>query len=155
MNDKAPAPTWFKVVAILGLLWNLLGVIAFFWITLLMEKLLTPEALAALPEAERASVEAQLAIVQATPVWATIAFAVAVFGGFLGCVFLLMRKNLAVLMFQLSLVGLIVQNVHSYLVANATDVYGAGAIVQSVLVLVIAVFLLWVSMKARKEGWSS
>ena len=42
-------PTWFKVVAVLALLWNLLGCLAFF-----SDLRISPEDLAKLPEAQQA-----------------------------------------------------------------------------------------------------
>jgi len=58
-------PGWFYLVATLGLFWNLLGAVAF-----AAQMMITPEMLAALPEAERALYEGQ-------PRWVLVAFAVA------------------------------------------------------------------------------
>jgi hypothetical protein len=154
MNSTQPAPTWFKVVAILGLLWNLLGVLGYFWNTVLVEKFMTPELLAQLPEAERQAAELQLQMVQSMPAWATSAFAIAVFGGLLGCVFLLMRRNLAIVFLGLSIVGVIVQNAYSFAVANAMELLGPGALILPALVIVFGLFLFWTALKAKSEGWS-
>lgn len=155
MNQKIPAPTWFTVVGILALLWNLLGVAAYLWMTWLMPKLITPEALSAVPEAERAMLEVQLAMQAATPAWATSAFALAVFGGLLGSIFLLMKKNLAILMFTVSLAALLVQNYYAYAIADAYGLLGNGAVIQSAIVLLLGIFLLWVANKAKAQGWSN
>ena len=154
MNDTASAPGWFKVVAIIGLLWNLLGVLAYFWYTAMMERFMTPEVMATLPEAERAQMETQLQMLQATPAWATGAFAIAVFGGLLGCILLLMKRKLAVPVFGLSLAGIIVQNVHSLGIAKVQETVGGSAFIQPAIVLAFGILLLWMAMKASKEGWS-
>lgn len=155
MNQKVPAPTWFTVVAILALLWSLLGVLAYLWNTWLMTSLITPETLSALPDAERAAMEVQLAVQAATPAWATSAFAIAVFGGLLGSLFLLLKKNLAIIFFTLSIAGLLVQSYYAYAIADAYGLFGNAAVIQSAVILLIAVFLLWMANKAKAQGWSN
>lgn len=155
MNQKVPAPVWFTVVGILALLWNLLGSAAYLWLTWLMPSMITPEVLATLPDAERAQMEVQLAVQAATPAWSTSAFAFAVFGGLLGSLFLLMKKNLAIILFTISLAGLLVQNYYAYAIADAYGVFGNAAAIQTAVVLVIAVTLLWLANKAKAKGWSN
>lgn len=155
MTQKVPAPVWFTVVAIIALLWNLLGSAAYLWMTWLMPSMITPEVLSTLPDAERAAMEAQLAMQAVTPAWATSAFAFAVFGGLLGSLFLLLKKNLAIVLFTISLAGLLVQSYYAYVIAGAYDIFGNAAIIQSAVILFIAVFLLWVANKAKAQGWSN
>lgn len=155
MTEKTPAPVWFTLVAILALLWNLLGCANYLWMTWLMPSMITPEVMSALPEAERAAMEVQLAIQAATPAWATSAFAVAVFGGLLGSLFLLLKKNLAIILFTVSLAGLLVQTYYSYVMADAYAVLGNTALILSAVILLIAVFLLWVANRAKAQGWSN
>ena len=66
--NLARVPTMFWVVAIAGLLWNLFGLMMF-WQNLMM----TPEAIAALPDAQRQ-------ISQANPRWTLVPFAIATGG---------------------------------------------------------------------------
>ena len=144
MNATQPAPGWFKVVAIVALLWNLLGVLAF----LAQNFLMTPEVLSAMPEE-------QAALITGMPLWANIAFATAVFGGALGSLMLLLKKNLAVTFFTLHLVGVLVQDFHSFVMTNALEVYGPTGLIMPALVIVIGVFLLMLSIKAKKQGWTA
>jgi hypothetical protein len=140
-NVIAPRPTSFWAIAIVALLWNLLGVVMF-----VMQVGMTPEMMAALPADQRS-------VYEAAPPWVNIAFGVAVFGGVLGALGLLMKKRWAVLMFLLSLVGLVVQFVSVYAMTPAWQVLGpSGAIMPAVLVL-IAVFLWWYARKATARGW--
>ena len=155
MTAKIPAPTWFTVVAVLALLWNLIGVVAYLWMTWLMPQMMTPEVLEALPEADRAAIQAQIAMQAATPAWATSAFALAVFGGLLGSIFLLVKKNLAIYMFTISIAALLVQSYYAYVVAGAYDLFGMPAVIQSIVILAIAIFLLYVAEKAKRRGWSN
>lgn len=154
MNTNNSAPGWFKFVAIIGLLWNILGVLSYLFYTALLERMMTPEVLETLPADQRAATEAQLQLLADTPAWATGAYAIAVFGGLLGCILLLMRRSLAVPVLGLSLAGVIVQNVHSFGMANAMESAGASALILPGVVLLFAVVLLGMALKAKKEGWS-
>ena len=58
-------------------------------------------------------------------------------------------------MFALSLLGIVIQDVYGIFIADQTAVFGASAIVITALVLLVAVFLLWTAMKAKKAGWLS
>ena len=136
-------PVWFWIVSALALIWNLMGVGAF-----IMQATMTPEAIAALPEAERV-------LFETTPTWANIAFAVAVFGGSLGCLFLLLRKQLAVSLLVTSLAGVIVQMINSIFFSNSSEVFGPGGIIMPIMVIVIGILLIWLSISAVKKGWIS
>ncbi|AWW30685.1 hypothetical protein DN752_11415 [Echinicola strongylocentroti] len=139
--EKMRVPVWFWIVVGVMLLWNLVGVGSFFMHTGMSE-----ETLATLPDEEQA-------MYAAYPTWALIAFAVAVFGGVVGCVGLLMRKKWAKFILILSLIGIIIQMFHSLIIARATEVYGPGAVVMPIMVIVIAVFLVWLANFSIKKHW--
>lgn len=134
-------PKWFAVVAIIALVWNLLGVMAF-----AMQVTLGPEQLAAMPEAERN-------LYLTLPLWALIAFGCAVFGGVLGSLALLLKRRLASALFTVSLVGVVVQLIHSMFFSKTLEVVGPGGMVMPIMVLLIAIGLLWLSFRARRSGW--
>jgi hypothetical protein len=142
-SENIVIPSWFKIVAIIAFIWNLLGVLAF-----VGQMFMTPEMLAELPVAEQE-------LYANTPIWATAAFAVAVFAGAIGSLLLLMKKGLATPVLTLSLVGVLVQMFHSFFMSKSFDVYGPGAAVMPMMVIVIAVFLVWLANKAQKIGWFS
>ncbi|MGB5290637.1 MAG: hypothetical protein WBN41_04230 [Lysobacterales bacterium] len=137
------APKWFMIVVVILLVWNLLGVMAY-----LMQVTMGPEVLAALPEAERQ-------LYENTPAWATAAFAVAVNGGALGCVLLLLKRNLAGIFLQLSLAGVLVQMFHSFFMSNAFEVFGPGGLIMPVMVLAVAIYLVTLAAKAKVHRWTS
>ena len=142
-EDRIKAPTWFMVVSGVLLVWNLLGVMAY-----IAQVTMTPEALAALPDVQRQ-------LYETTPEWATAAFAVAVNGGALGCLLLLLKRNLAAIFLQLSLVGVIVQMYHSFFMTNSYEVFGPGEMVMPVMVLLIAIYLVTLAAKAKARRWNS
>ncbi len=143
MNDETVGDVhWsFWAIGAVALIWNVMGVINFFVQTNL-------DSLASYPESHRA-------IIEGRPAWATGAFAVAVFGGALGCLLLLLRKSAAFYMFIASLVGVIVQMIpHLGMVGSKID--GPFEIVMMILMPpVVAAFLIWYSKQARSKGWIS
>jgi hypothetical protein len=107
------------------------------------------DVLASMPESHRA-------IVEGRPAWATGGFAIAVFGGALGCLLLLLRKSAACYLFIASLLGVIVQLIHTLGIANSTTDFSPFDIVMIILMpLVVAAFLIWYSKQAESKGWIS
>jgi hypothetical protein len=141
LSSKPPGS--FYLIGGVALLWNLLGVAAY-----VSQVTMTPEALSALPEAERM-------LYENVPSWTTAAFAIAVNGGALGCLLLLLRKAIATPVLIVSLIGVLVQMYHSLFIANSIEVYGPGGAVMPISVVVIAAFLIWYSMDAKKRGYIS
>lgn len=131
-------PTWFWIVSILGLLWNVAGVIAF--VTEMMMDL------SSLPDAQRLFFEQR-------PLWATAGYAAAVFGGVLGCLALLLRKSWAVLMLIICLVGIVLQIFHSFALGNGLNIFGPEGLILPVMVFGIACFLTWFASMSRNRGW--
>ena len=141
MNDEnAGGVHWsFWTIGAAALLWNLMGVANFFMQT-------NPDVLAAYRESERA-------IIEGRPAWATAGFAVAVFGGALGAVLLLLKKSAAFYLFIASLFGVIVTMIHT--LGVGID-FGLGEIFGIILMpLVVAAFLIWYSKQAQSKGWIS
>lgn len=131
----------FYVISGLALLWNLIGVV-----TYLVAVTMGPEALADMPEE-------QAALYADTPWWATSAYAIAVWGGLLGSVALLLRKAWAVPLFVASLVGVIVQMTYTLLLVPTIEMQGLGAAIFPLFLIAIAALLVWYSMRSRQKGW--
>ncbi|MGB7452869.1 MAG: hypothetical protein WBM36_12150 [Lysobacterales bacterium] len=140
-NNKAPA--WFMIAAAIFLVWNLFGVMAY-----IMQVTMSPDALAALSDEERL-------IFETTPAWATAAFAVAVNGGALGCLLLLLKRSLAGFFLQLSLAGVLVQMFHAFFMSQSYEVYGPGGMAMPVMVIVVAIYLVILAVMAKSNGWTS
>lgn len=135
------APIWFWVVAILALLWNGIGVAAYF-----AQVTMSEQQFAALPQVEQQLLAAQ-------PFWYTAAFAIAVFAGLVGSLLMLMRKRLAVRMFLLSLLAVIVQFAGHFIVKGHAEYISStqGWLMPS-LILFIAIALAMFSRKMEKSG---
>ena len=96
--------------------------------------------------------EKVLEMVLNTPAWVMGAFAIAVFGGFLGSLFLLLRKKIAKPIFLVSLIAIIIQMFYNVFLSGALDVYGPGAMVMPIMVIGFAIFILWYTKKIETDG---
>ena len=134
-------PKWFKVVAVIALLWNLLGCLAF-----AMDLRMTPEDVAALPEAQQA-------LYAARPGWAVVATAVAVIGGALGCLGLLLGRKWAFVLLLLSLAGILVQDYGLFVLADGASLAGPAAVIMQAIVLAVGVGLVLLGRKGIVRGW--
>ena len=142
-TEQSKPATWFWVVGVVALVWNAMGVVAYLG-TVMMT-----------PEAREAMTEQQRALLDATPAWATGAFALAVWGGALGSLLLLLRKKLATTVLIVSFAGILVQMFHAFALSNSIEVYGPGGMIMPILVLAFGAFLIWFSRTAADKGWLS
>lgn len=134
-------PKWFTVIAIVALLWNLLGCLAF-----VSDLRLSPKDVANLSPAQQA-------LYNARPSWAIAASALAVFGGAIGCIGLLMRKKWAFVLLTLSLVGILLQDFGLFVLVNGAALGGLVAVILQSAVLAIAIGLILLSRLAIARGW--
>ncbi|MBT3311275.1 MAG: hypothetical protein HN737_10040 [Desulfobacterales bacterium] len=127
----------FWVIGSVALVWNVMGAINFI-------VQMNPDALNVYRESERM-------IIEGRPIWATVGFAIAVFGGSLGCFLLLLKKSAACYLFIASLLGVIVTMINTLGIGIE---FGIGEILGIVLMpVVVAVFLIWYSKLTERKGW--
>jgi len=141
MNDETTGGVhWsFWAIGTIMLIWNIMGVVNFF-------AQMNADVVAAMPETHRA-------IIEVRPVWGTIAFAIAVFGGVLGCLLLLLRKSVAYYLFIASLLGVIVATApHLHMIGSTINDPFEIAMMM-LMPLLVAVFLIWYSKHAESNGW--
>lgn len=138
-SRKKPEIT-FWIIGIIALIWNLMGVAAY-----LFQAYMTEEELLALPPEEQA-------LYADIPAWVTAAYALAVFGGALGCILLLLRKKLATFVFIISFASIVVQMTYNLFMSKAAEVYGPGGVIMTLMVIVIGAFLVWYSKNMEKKG---
>ncbi|MCP4456622.1 MAG: hypothetical protein GY816_01130 [Cytophagales bacterium] len=143
MTERTSPPIWYWIVSIVALLWNSMGVSEY-----LRQAYMTAEELAKLP----ADVQEMYPDV---PAWVTATFAIAVFGGTIGAILLLLRKRLAVVIFGLSLLGVIVQWTYLLFVAKIEGLTDGGQIVMPILIPLFSVLFVWFAKTAKDKGWIS
>ncbi|GAB3013604.1 hypothetical protein [Bowmanella dokdonensis] len=141
--SATPMPKGVKVFAWIMLVWNLLGVAAFF-----MHVTLSPDALAQLPAEQQV-------LYENIPVWSTLAFAVAVCCALAANILLLMRNALALPLFVLSLLGILVQQYYNFMVVDSLGVMGPSSLVMPALIMIFALALIIVSHRGKQQSWLS
>ncbi len=135
---KTPRHLW--IVGIAALLWNLFGAMDYIMTETRNEAYMakfTPE---------------QLEFFYGFPSWLIAFWAVAVWGGVLGAVLLLMRKKLAVPILLVSLLCMVVTAVHNYGFAGGVDIVGGGGFLFSVVIFVVALALVIYARGMARRG---
>lgn len=141
-NAKDTAlPTWFWIAAIAGLAWNVFGAVQF-----VGSLSATPESLQ-----EQGLTAEQATVMLGYPSWMTVAFAIGVFGGVIGCLLLLVRKPAAVAVFAVSLLAFIALYIGD-IVHGVFAAMGTPQIVILSIVVLIAAALLWLARRFHQNG---
>ncbi len=130
----------FWVIAVIAILWNLMGVSAF-----LMDMMVTPEQLADMDEGMRS-------LHESSPIYQKIVYGLAVFTGLLGSIALALRKSWAIPIFLVSLICVVLQLIISVAATDALNILGPTALILPSAVILIAAFLYWHSRNAKKSG---
>ncbi|HET9694869.1 MAG TPA: hypothetical protein VFP48_10820 [Steroidobacteraceae bacterium] len=138
-----PARTDWKLwaVGVVALLWNAMGAFDY-----LMTQTKNAEYLANFtPE--------QLEYFYDFPAWMVAAWAIAVWGGVLGALLLLMRRRLAEHVFLVSFVAMVLTTFYSYVLSNGAELFGGvGSHVFSALIFLVALGLYLYTRHLRKRG---
>lgn len=134
-------PKWYLPVAIVALLWNLLGCAAY-----LADVMLTPEDVAQMTAAQQAMYAAR-------PAWSVAATAIAVWAGALGSLGLILRQRWALPLLVASVLGLVVQDVSLFALSPADAKPETVAYALQGMVLLIGVGLLLLARKATAQRW--
>lgn len=135
---RGATPAWFRIVALIALLWNAFGIFMY-----LSSVGLFGDPLAGLSEAERA-------IASSIPAWITAAFAIGTFAGLAGSLGLLLGRRWAWPLLLLSLVALLILEGWTVFVSGAVELHGIAV---PVTVTVGALLLAWLAYTAQKRGW--
>lgn len=140
LNGKPPTSFW--VIGVVFLLWNLLGLFAYY-----TQVTMTPEMMA------ESFNEAQQAWMLNEPAWATSAYAIAVTAGVIAAALLLMRKALAFPFFIMSFVAVLVQDFNAFILSDWQGVWGNGALYLPSVVFIVCVVEIWYSWSSKAKGW--
>lgn len=129
--SRQTLPFIFWAIAVVGLLWNLIGC----WNYIVQSD---PEAVARMPEVYRL-------IIENRPGWATAGFAVSVYGGAVGAILLLLGRKIAAGVFALSLLGSIVTFYFTFRVLGVEPATLSALLMSTALMLFAIV--------AIRRGW--
>ena len=134
-------PKWYMPVAIIALLWNLIGCAAY-----LSDVMLTPEDVAKMTAAQQAMYAAR-------PAWSVAATALAVWGGAVGSLGLVLRKRWATPLLIASMVGVVVQDISLFAMSPAAAAPDVAAFAIQGMVLLIGVGLVLLARTATARRW--
>ena len=136
---KTPLHLW--VIGVIGLLWSAVGAMDYVMTQTQNEGYMsnfTPE---------------QLAFFYGLPSWTIATWAIGVWGGVLGSIFLLMRKGVAVWIFLASLVGMLITTFQNYVLSNGLEIMGdAFSLLFTTVIFLIALGLYLYSRAMRRSG---
>lgn len=143
--EKAKLPISFWIIGVLLLLWNLIGVMMFFF-------QMTADPATAFAEFSEDQRQLQIDLISNYPIWAKAGFAIAVFAGLIGSILLLLKNKLARPVFILSLIGMAIQVIYTApFIMRDLGISGPMGLIFPLMIWGIAIFAIWYSgrMAAR------
>lgn len=131
---KTPAHLW--IIGVISLLWNAGG--AYDYVMTQTKNVAYLDMLS----------DAQMAFLDAGPVWFEAAWAVGVWFSVIGSLLLLLRSRVAGAAFSLSLAGLIASSVYSFGIADRTGLEMSVAQLGFTVAIFVVLVVLWVYARA-------
>ncbi|WP_347374675.1 hypothetical protein [Aequorivita sp. Q41] len=144
MTNATKPNTAFWIIAVLAVLWNLIGV--FLWIS--ESFLMTEELKASLPPE-------QVELMNNSPSWNMIVYGIATISGLVASLLLLMRKKFSIAIFALSLVAILILQLYWVFAMDLIGVIGPTALIMPLIVIAIAIFEYFYSKGAARNDWLS
>lgn len=139
---RARTPWHLWAVGLLGLLWNAYGGFDYFMSKTQGEAYYRQVGMT----------DAQIAHINAMPVWMTAVWAIGVWGALLGALLLLLRQGLAAPVFIASLVAYVVSLVYSYLIAPLPEMNTQSMMIMQGVILAGCLFFAWYALVQAKAG---
>jgi hypothetical protein len=134
-------PTWFYVAAIILIVWECIGCLAY-----LSQVTMSAADMAQLPAAQRE-------IWAMMPAWVTSAYALAVWVGLAGGIALLLRFRISRTLFIMSLIAVVVQFGWTFLATPLLSTIGGSAAIFPAFIIAVGVMAVWFAGKAAGNGW--
>jgi hypothetical protein len=137
--STASRPPWHLwAVGIAGLLWNGYGAYDY----LMTQTENTAHMARFTPE--------QLDYFYGFPTWVVALWAIAVWGGVLGCILLLLRKRLAAPVFLVSLICMVLTSIYNFALSDGLALMGGAAAAVTVVIFLVALGL-WLYARAMAQ----
>ena len=137
--ERTPWHLW--VIGVVALLWNAMGALDYVMTQTRNEEYMsnfTPE---------------QLSFFYGFPAWVDAAWAIAVWGGVLGALLLLIRRRYAVWVFLASLIAMVITAFQNYVLSNGMEIIGDAftlGFTAAIFLVALALFLYARAMQQRK-----
>ena len=139
MNQTTKTPFHLWIVSILAILWNAVGAYDYIATQYRIESYMSQFT------AE------QLEYFYSFPAWMDAAWAVGIWGAFLGSIALLLRKAWAVWLFGASILGLAGSTVYNFVLMDGAAAMGEGAAMFTGIIWIIALFLYFYAQAMAKR----
>lgn len=144
MHSTSNKPnTAFWSIAVIALLWNLLGVSQFFI------QAMNTETFRSQYTAE------QLVVIDALPLYYILIFAVAVFSSIIGAIFLILRKKLSIPFLLIGLLAVLAQSLYNLFINEGKSTYGPFEYTMLLILPLAAYLLWWYSKFCNRKAWLS
>ncbi len=138
-RGRTPWHLW--VVGVLAVLWNGMGAFDYFMTQTRNEGYMSQFT------------PAQLEYFYGFPAWVVAFWAIAVWGGVLGAILLLLRKKLAAPVLGVSFLAMVVTTIHNFVLSNGLEVMGGvGPLAFSALIFVVALLLYLYARAMKSRG---
>lgn len=138
--ERSRTPVHLWIVGVLSLLWNAVGAFDYLATKLQLDFYMSQFS------------EKQLEYFYGFPALMTAFWAIAVWGSVAGSIGLLMRKKWAMWAFFVSCTGMFFTTIYNFGITNGAEIMGTEGVIFSVVIWVIALFLLWYSWSQAKKG---
>jgi hypothetical protein len=145
-NSMSKPPIWFWIISVIALLWNAMGVMAY-----IADAYMTDEMISQMDERQQAFQMLDF------PAWYTACYALAVFCGVLGCIFLLIKKSWAKPLFVISFIAVLGKTFHDYVF---NDIYSKMDLTvntfelsMAIAIPVVAILLILFARDSARKGW--
>lgn len=139
--DKAKPGALFWILAIVFVIWSLIGCSMY-----LTEMMMSDKAYATAFGPELAAVR------DVYPTWGLSAYAIAVWSGLLAAIFFLLRKQLSVTIFTVSLIAAIIGFIPTFTNSVLRDAAGSSFWVMPLIVVLIGIIEILYSRKQASAG---
>lgn len=142
MTDKAKPPTWFWIVSVVLVLWEVMGCFS-----CIQQIRLGAAAMGPVDDWS-------LKYYAALPVWYNGVYAIATFGGLLGGLALLLRNSWATRLFWVSFVAIIVMFGYAFVATDLIAHKGMGQVLPFPLfIAAVGGLSIWFAGFCTKKGW--
>ena len=143
MTAEVKVPSWFRIVAIVLVLWELMGCFASYSQFRLGAAAMGPVD------------DWSLKYYATLPVWYNWVYAVATFGGLLGGVALVLRDRRALPLFWISLAAIVVMFGYAFAATDLIAHKGLGQVLPFPLfIAAVGAFSVWLAGYAARNGWN-
>ena len=140
-SGKVRAPWHLWVIGVVTLLWNAMGAFDYLMTQTQNEQYMS------------SFTAEQLEFFYGFPLWVNAAWAIAVWGGVLGSLLLLLRKGLAALVFLVSWLAMVVTSFHNFVLSNGFEIMGDPfSLIFTVVIFLVALALYLYARAMRKTG---